>query len=461
MQLPKLTPLQSRFMACLGTLFLLVALYYTLNPSIFAYAAEVPLKADLQEDHNHHRIHGSSADLAPDVGWEERLEAFDVDTPSDNGEWDGETAGYQADFFGADRSLIGRASEDQIALTDSIPFELNIQAGETSYYVFQNSSVWASIPPDNGDDSDDDPSDIGNEPSDIGDDPGAMIVRRHLGLEVEKILQDTIVEDSAEDDESLDGASANDSADAPLKKRQTSTPTRLVYITVNTCLQPQLNGTNGPLPQLALFVSTTDNNQQPGPNSKGQQDEVPLVQGYASATFEAAGNVYIGVSAPASEGSATWNYAVSASIRQPTFQFSPSASFLKLLDTDAGSVLLSTGNLTTQNASSSAKQSLMNMKSPFSLYIFNQSDARIEGLKKSWCGLQKLSSGFSVNGTMTMRGFAAIPKEQFYAQGLQPGSKYTAMLTYTGQNVSQVWASKNFQTKSGTLLYCPRSERTH
>src|SRR5579871_799274 len=136
MQFPKLTPLQSRFLACLGTSILLVIIYYSLSPTHFAYAAEI--EATLNQDHNHHRIH-NRLDLFGDLDWEDEEEEEDFDI---------EIASYQSDFGpGVDRSIIGRAASGTFALVNNVPTTSNIAAGEIQYFVFDNSSLWMPLSP--------------------------------------------------------------------------------------------------------------------------------------------------------------------------------------------------------------------------------------------------------------------------------------------------------------------------
>ena len=59
-QCPKLTPLQSRFLASVAALALLALIYWSLSDPRFAYAAELDFDGAGQsrggEDHNWHRI---------------------------------------------------------------------------------------------------------------------------------------------------------------------------------------------------------------------------------------------------------------------------------------------------------------------------------------------------------------------------------------------------------------------
>ena len=125
MQFPKLTPLQSRFAACLGTSLVLLVIYFSLHPANFAYAAE--LDSLHHADHNHHRI-ALARSLALDWGPYE-------------GEGSDDSIGYDPQFeVGAlDHGIVGRQSLDTIRLENNKPNNLNIDARETHYYVFEKS----------------------------------------------------------------------------------------------------------------------------------------------------------------------------------------------------------------------------------------------------------------------------------------------------------------------------------
>lgn len=431
MQFPKLTPLQSRFLACLGTSILLVIIYYSLSPTHFAYAAE--LESTLNEDHNHHRIY-LDLDLSNDIDWgKDGDEDYDKYAPS-----------YQADFgFGHDRSIIGRAASGTFALVNNVPTTSNIVAGEIQSFLFDNSSLWSNYSPDE--------NSLPANLSAFGADIGANeLSKRSLPLEELDYLDDDFMnEENEQETLELQGVNA---------KRQ-SEATRTVYVVVNTVLQPTANTSfSGTVPQCTLFVSTTS--QSPDADTAGVV-EIELIEGYALAVVEATENVFISVQAPPQSAlnglSGDWNYAVVASIDGPFYGFNETSNGIFLVDTDSTTGLIATFNLTgdnsTDNATSALRQQFLASTPPFELFVFNASDPRINGVQNSYPALLKIDmSPINVSSSMTNRGVGGNIKEQFYVQGLQAGSTYTAMLAYSSSNFSQVWTPVNFTTKSGKCL---------
>jgi calcium channel MID1 len=399
MQFPKLTPLQSRLVACIVTLALLVILYFSLSPTHFAYAAELD-SSFLDQDHNHHRI---PEWLSNDIDW------------GDEEEQDIGVAQYQADFVGFSRSIIGRADSALTELKDNIPMSQNVASGQTQYFVFLNESVFAPL------------STAGN-----GLPPGF----------------------------------SNNSGMAGVQLNQPSESTRNVYVSINTCTQPNSTATSSSeLPQLTLYVSTTDSNQNPGPGKPDdQQSTMPLSQGYGQLAVSANGNVYVGVSGPQNSTSSIsqWNFQVTASIEDYAL-YSTNTNFTFLLDTDSNNALISTFNLTNSNDTDTLQQWLdMGSSGPFKLFVFNASSTALNGIQNSYCGISKLASEFNVSNTITTRNGGHAPKQQFLVEGLQPGQKYVAYLGYQATNESvdtglvggagQVWSELKFQTKSGMYL---------
>jgi calcium channel MID1 len=329
-------------------------------------------------------------------------------------------APYQADFAGFDRSIIGRASSALTELKDNIPVGSNVASGQTQYFVFLNSSLWADF------------STSGNGlPPEISQRSGMA------GL-------------------------GNVS-------QSSSSTTRNVYISVMACTRPGSNSTsNSVIPQLTLYVSTTDSNQSPGPDKTDDQQSVPLRQGSSQLAVSASGNVYVGVAGPsnATSTSSQWSFQVSASIDDYDL-YSTNANFTYVLDTDSNSALISTFNLTDSN-DTAIRQKWADLSSnpPFELFVFNSSDPGLNGIQHSYCGLSQLAaSGFKVNSSITIRNDGQIPKQQFYVDGLQPGQTYSAFLAYKAANQSgntppnfvggggQVWNQLSFTTKSGMSFF--------
>jgi calcium channel MID1 len=426
MYFPKLTPLQSRFVACLGTSLLLLIIYYSFSPSHFAYAAEID--SIHNEDHNHHRIPvHSSLQVASDIDW--------GDDDLDAAEFEG-TAQYQAEFAGVSRSIIGRALEDQFALQNNVPNSLNVRPGETKYYVFENATVWGEHAPWRK-----------GLPTAISRGDQDMVGKRSLGEEEVVLGNDTLAKRQSGDDS-----------------------VRTVFVTVNTCLQPQAQeGRTDIAPQLTLYVSQDDNNPKPGPD-KGDtsQQSYPLTEGYVEAKINASRNVYISVSAPTvadGEFAGEWNYVVAASIDASYYYYNDTTPFLWTIDTDSTSALIATYNLTSENDTDDTmalRKEWMAMQVPFNMFVYNSSNPAVNGIRNSYCGMQKLDQGaVVVEGNMTERGMGSNPKQQFYIHGLQPGQKYTGLLAYNGVNRDtdsgsgvvggggQLWQQMEFTTKTG------------
>jgi calcium channel MID1 len=422
MQFPKLTPLQSRFAACLGTSILLLILYFTISPPQFAYASE--LESVHNQDHNHHRI---DLDPSSDIDWGE----------------DTEGEQYEAEFSAFQRSIIGRVVADVKPLANNIPDALNVAPGETIYYVFENSSVWGShSAPRQG------------LPSPISGSNGTIDKR-----------------DFVEDDCEGMGRTGIDATVGTKAKRQAvNLETRAVYISVNTCLQPStntsMNGTStSAMPQLTLYVSQLESNPKPGPEmSANDQQVITLVEGFANATIDASSNVYFSVSAPNLTSALTgqWNYVVSASIDASFQYYNNTTPFTFVVDTDSTSALLNTMNLTDPDAPSELRQQWMNISPPFNMFVFAQNTTLLNGIRNSYCGLTKLGQDeIKISSNMTNRGVGQNPKQQFYVEGLKPGQNYTSILAFNGVNGTadpksevvggggQVWQALSFATKSG------------
>jgi calcium channel MID1 len=428
MHFPKLTPLQSRFAACLGTSIVLLLIYFSLNPSHFAYAAE--LDSILNQDHNHHRIAlGHKLGLAGDLDWGDDTYDHDIEGSRD-------TADYQAAFAGISRSIIGRAPLDTVALKNNLPNTLNIDAGETQYYVLEKDQLSAgqgtkgSLLPTNV----------------IG--PGATVKSKR----------------SLEDDEEGELKERDEEA-VVLDKRQNS---RTVYLSVNTCLQPALNenrtGTPG---QLTIYYSLRENK----PTADNNDGSFKLDQGYGATKIpDVQDDLFISITAPDLPNNTftgPWSYQIAASTDDYYHYYNSSTAFMWTIDTDSQSALLATYNLTDQNGSDPAviaqRQAWMSLNTPpFDIYVFNSSSSKIDGIEKSYCGLSKLNMDFMrINTSMSERGVGSNPKQQFYMESLVPGNTYFSVLAYGGGNTSgsgsgavvggggQVWKSMQFSTKSG------------
>lgn len=420
MPLQKLSPLQSRPAGSFIASVTLLLLYFAFASPQFAYGADVD--SIRPEDHNHERLAGRPF-LNLDY---DELELREAD-------------GYQGAFLGSDRGIIGRvpAANAPEVLMNNRPSTSNVVQGGLNSYSFLQTSVLA------------DPSSSAVEfPMPIG--------RRYS---------------SQGNNRSEDSIEVNDDLELRMETRQSTRTTGIVYISVNTCIQPKpiQNNTVEPPPQLQLYVSLSDNNPNPGPAQDMNTQQMVLLEGGAAMLqLNATGDVFIGLYGENTTAyTDVWNAQIAASIDGYYHTFhNESDSNLFLVDSDSSSALLITGNLTNANSSSPVYQAWMNTPPPFTLFAIDQDDRSIFGLQNSYCGLKQFASiapsanrsADSVAAGITNRGNNQ-PRQQFYVDGLTKSSTYNIALGIAG-NVSgdgnvvggggQIWPMTNFTTLSGS-----------
>ncbi|EXJ79882.1 hypothetical protein A1O3_08167 [Capronia epimyces CBS 606.96] len=387
---PKLTPLQSRFVASLAASLVLLAVYLFLSKPHFAYAAELGPRIP-PEDHNHYLIY-------------------------DEGESDifGEGAQGQEAV-----KIVSRAEAGVSALANNAPQNSNINVGETQHWVM---------------------------PKDVIDGPGGTT---GPGLPSDKL-------ETRELDEEVGG----------LKKRQDG---KRVYITLNTCLQPSPNTTDGDAsnstpPQLQMYISLSQSNQKPGPESG---NTVEVDGGYAIYEVDADNDVFVGVSAPnTTQFAGIWNYEIAASVDAPFHGSKSNVTNLHFVDSDNHAALLITNDTTQAQPNETVYQDWMNLSPPWGVFAANHNDTAILGVKNSFCGLKNTARlAANVPGIesqnvakMTNRGLGGKPKEQFYITGLNATSQYWGFLVMNGNSTASgngvvggggtVWQAIDFQTKT-------------
>ncbi|KUL83419.1 hypothetical protein ZTR_10841 [Talaromyces verruculosus] len=403
MQFPKLTPLQSRFAATFAATIFLFALFYVISTSSgsFAYALE---------------------------------EVDQLTTLRDSGAGEGSTIIFedeQEDKRDDDDGIIRRAITDPMAVSNNEFQMLNIELGQTQYWVFTKDSVLGT--------------------------PSAT----PEGLPANMTSDSTTAQNNVDE-----------------KRRELKKRSNTVYISLNTCLKPSLNTSNPQatsntqLPPLTVYVSTSSNNKNPGPAGDASlQTAYTADQGYMGATIENADDaIYIGVSAPNSTlWTGIYNYEVAASI-DDYFHSVDNDTNLYFIDSDMNSALLITNNLTQSSPGSTNYQQWMNITPPYTIFANNINDSSISGLEKSYCALNQLAQlrqgNQAINTSMTSRGLGNKPKEQFYVTYLNSSSTYYGILGMTGNSTAsgngviggggKVWRAMNFTTKSDdncALLY--------
>ena len=251
---------------------------------------------------------------------------------------------------------------------------------------------------------------------------------------------------------------------------------RMLYITLNTCIQAKsTNGNHAMPPQLQMWLSLSQGLQQPSPTTQDdpRQSPVSVSGGYAVAEVSANDDVYIGVSAPnGTDISDVWNYEIAASIDAPYHNMNATNPFLSFIDSDNHAALLVTDDLTSESSNSTIYQEWMSISPPFSMFAHNASDPTIAGIQNSFCGLKNLPSLIVANeagvdnqnvAEMTNKYLYNKPKQQFYVTGLNASSSYTAWLALdrntTAGSISgggTVFAPSPFTTKGSdncALMY--------
>ncbi|OKL62384.1 hypothetical protein UA08_02635 [Talaromyces atroroseus] len=414
----KLTPLQSRFAATFAATLFLFAFYYIIstNSGSFAYALDEVDQLIMQQ---------TGADAGVGVSNEHPVGA----------EWNNEIEDEieNENKEGYDGYTLKRAVTAPTALGNNQYKLLNIELGETQYWVFPKDSV------------------LGAHTSATNELPAN--------------ITDTNSTDTA--------LSADEVNRYELRKRSST-----VYISLTTCLKPSLNTSNADaaqdtqLPPLTIYISTSENNTNPGPGQDSSlQTEYTTEQGYMSATIDNADSaIYIGVSAPNTTlFTGIYNYEVAASI-DAYFHSIDNDTNLYFVDSDVNAALLITNNLTQSSPDSQNYQEWMNITPPYTIFANNINNTGIAGLERSYCALSQLAQirqgNNAVNRSMTSRGMGNKPKEQFYITYLNSSSTYYGILGL-GRNSTasengvvggggKIFTAMNFTTKTDNncaLLY--------
>ncbi len=405
-----LSPLQSRLVASLVASCLLILLYLALFPPNFALAAELKPAVPILFD-----------DLE-----------FPTDAAAARSLLD---PTYEPEFSPFDRSIIGRAPAGVTALTNNEAMPMNVDEGTTQRFVFALPVV-----------------------------TGREVDEGRLELRSDR--------EASREQEAGAGAGAAEyqEEEQTLAKRQSK---RRVYISSNTCQQPQpidASKTTMDPPQLTLFVSTSADNQAPGPLADPKsQAMVVFNEGAAVYNLTTDREVYIGIHAPnvSEVFSGTYNFRVAASIDQYYYSFNDQDDAdLLWVDSDSQGALLITHDLT-DSTDPAVDQQIMSTP-PYVLFAHNKKDRAINGLKYSFCGLQNyaqiagIQDGRQANmvrASMTTRGQGNLPKQQFFFSGLNSSAEYIGILATNNAGLSKrqttstlgttVFKATNFTTKSG------------
>jgi len=425
----QLSPLQSRLAASLVASCLLIALYFTLFSPHFALAAELESTPPILLD--------------------------DLDILLDHTEEEGRVVDpvYEPEFAAFDRSILGRQdNKDRNEILDNKVQRLNIEAGQTDNYWFKVSEISTRKTPP----------------------AGEKLDLRSTTQDVQQLEQNQEPDNatgSTEAERRGLALGSHEKGERDLTRRQT----RRIYISANTCMQPQPEDpskTASTPPQLTLYVSTDPNNDRPGPLAADVESQraFPFEEGLVTHELSTDQDVFIGIHAPNSSKdlSGIYNYKLSVSTKGFLFRYSEdSGTDLIWVDSDSQGALLVTGNLTKSN-DEKVQQKVMS-KAPYVMFAHNKKDRSIDGIRHSYCGLEQYAQIASaengrfanmVTTRMTRRGPGNLPKQQFYFGGLNTSSEYVGILARTGDLPSTeganlddrggiVYRQTTFQTKSG------------
>ncbi|KAL5334557.1 stretch-activated Ca2+-permeable channel component-domain-containing protein [Aspergillus crustosus] len=260
---------------------------------------------------------------------------------------------------------------------------------------------------------------------------------------------------------SVKNASANDS-NSTSKRAATA-----VYLSLTICSKPILNESISDnvreLPQLAVYVSTSNSFRDPGPHQNNTDQTVyHTIEGYMSATVSTESNVYIGIVAPeGGDFSGSYSYQMAASTDDFFHNVDEQASIMSLADSGSDTALLTiiipADRLPTEEQLSSWK----NDSGVYTIFVNNGNNVAVSGLSRSYCALERHSQTAKEHNVheslSTHKRNDNGLQEQFYITGLNRSSTYVgvfAMGDSTGfkngvvGGGGKVWKPETFSTKA-------------
>ncbi|KAF9881320.1 calcium influx-promoting protein ehs1 [Colletotrichum karsti] len=425
----QLSPLQSRLAASLIASLLLLFIYYLLSTPTFALAADLSEAFTPVLD-----------PIEPDDVLDRRSEL---------------SPAYEPEFAAFDRSIIGRAPAGVTALVNNVKVNRNVQGNQTQSFVFEAISVFANFFDSSPDDA------FVVEPRENGNASGG---REEAHSEVEE---------------------------AGLRPRQKA-QSRTVYISATTCIRPDraANNTKLDAPQITMYLSTSKDNQTPGPGQNAStQNATIFEEGAAFMKVNATGDIFIGISAPgvdAANFTGDWNFDVAASTDGFFHDYNDSPSELLWVDSDSSAALLTTANLTDSHDEATI-QKILQEGPPFVMFVENRDHPTTKGVRRSMCGLEKYAAiaatkggqfGNKASTVMTTRGAGNLPKQQFFFNDLNASAFYDGILVHIGNTTTKkrqeggttgsggrVFQATPFETKDGEnckiitdLQFCNETE---
>lgn len=370
---------------------LVVLTWSPTQSSLFANAADVP-PAEHPTQHNAPPLPSADSVILDDVLSEQKTDS-----------------GYVPDFAYFARSLLGRQAGDVGQLKNDEKLEKDIAPGDTIYFVLEKSQLQARSGVEH---------------------PSNALAARSSGASSDKLQ---------EADGSSSGASQLEDVGHPLQARQSANGT--VWVSANTCKQPMPgnNASSTGAPQLTLYVSTSVDNQRPGPDSTENlamnRTGIPFDGGYVSFEVNATSDVYIGISAPKLNDNwfGSWHFEVAASTEGSYHSYNEENPFLFMVDTDSESTLFITYSLADSDKVEDVEK--WNSSNPFAMYAFPAGRSPVTGMENSFCALKQQfnsTNNITVDTTITTKFGFGYPKSQFNVHNLDNAQTYNGYLVVEG-----------------------------
>lgn len=358
---------------------------------------------------------------------------------------------YPLDSSAFEPSVIKRAPPGITGVLNNVRENRNVRPGETHHFVFEAVRIF--------------PNTDGEE-NETSDDDGATesIQARGHGNETLTYQLNGPAEDVGSRKASL----------TPGLQRRQRDP-RTVYISATTCMQPQRRGNNTSMdpPQISLFVSTSEDNQKPGPDSpRSQRIFEGFDEGAVKLSVNTTGDVFFSISAPMRNDElfeGDWNFDVAVSTDAFFHDYEGTTGGLLWVDSDSSAAVLSTPNLI-DTYDAEKVQEIMESGPQYVMFVDNGDGLATRGVRRSMCGLSqyalmsaKVAGSFGDKATtfLTTGGPGGLPKQKFYFTDLDPKSTYLGILAYTGKEAlkrqlsnrvgggGHVFNATHFETKEG------------
>lgn len=377
---------------------------------LFVYVAAVYLLVTCLSTQRTLLAHAIDVQTAPEQEQPSQLDALllpnaESATPDDVASSGKQSGGYAPDFAYFARNLLGRQVGDVAQLKNDQMTEKDIAPQNTVYFVLEKSQLHAR--------------------GFLEQFPNALGARNSDAL--------------------ADDALGVENAGGALQTRQAANKT--VWVSANTCKQPMPgnNASSVGAPQLTLYVSTSVENQKPGPDSTEHlatgREGIPFDGGYVSFEVNATSDVYIGISAPKLNDNwfGSWHFEVAASTEGSFHSYNRTNPFLFMVDTDSESTLFITYALADSAEAQVVEK--WNNSNPFFMYAFPAGRSPVTGMENSVCALEQqfnTTNNITVEKTITTKFGSGFPKSQFNVHNLSNAQTYNGYLVVEGNQEDTV-----------------------